>query len=343
MKPAVLLIRADAGHAIGTGHVMRCLALAQAWQDTGGTASLATAELPDVLAPRLTAERVSLSRIQAIPGSSEDARETIAWARRLAADWVVIDGDRFGADFLETIRLAGVRVLLIDDFASRDSFPVDLIVNPNLDDDEEPYRKRGTTSTVLAGPSFVLLRREFRPGAEQKEIRQPGHRILVSLGGSDPENLTPRIAEALAACSSLEITVIAGAGYDKVSELRRLDGSNLRIVINPPNIVQFMKDSDQAIIAAGGTLWELLFMGCAVFSYSRNGVQARVVQVLSQRETVVDMGATSRFDGVQLVRVVQELVNSIKTRERMAYLGRKLVDGLGAARVVEALRTGMQG
>src|SRR5260370_26639481 len=134
MKPSVLLIRADASLVIGTGHVMRCLAVAQAWQDAGGTANLAAAELPDALSPRLTAEGVTLSRVHAKPGGPEDAAETVAQAHRLRADWVVIDGDRFGSDFLETVLAPGFRVLLIDDFADRDSFSADLVVNPIFGD-----------------------------------------------------------------------------------------------------------------------------------------------------------------------------------------------------------------
>jgi UDP-2,4-diacetamido-2,4,6-trideoxy-beta-L-altropyranose hydrolase len=339
-KPGVLLIRADADLAIGTGHVMRCLALAQTWQDSGGMVGFAVAELPDALLPRVNAEGISVSRVHASPGGLEDARETIAQARRMRADWVAIDGDRFGSGFLGTVRSSGVRVLLIDDFADRESFPADLIVNPNLDDDGEPYRKRGATVPLLMGPAYVLLRREFREGAEKKEIRQTGKRILVTFGGSDPENLTPKIANAIAIRSDLDITVIVGAGYDKdkADELRKLNASNLRVVFNPADMAQFMRDSDQAIIAAGGTLWELLSMGCAVSSYSRNIVQTRVVEALSHRGVVVDMGETSHFDPAKLALSVQELVDSRFARERMTNLGRTLVDGLGTIRVVEAAK-----
>jgi len=340
MKPDVLLIRADASLAIGTGHVMRCLALAEAWQDAGGTANLAAAELPYALSPRVTAERVTLSRIHAAPGGPEDAAATVAQAQRLRADWVAIDGDRFDSDFLETVRAAGFRVLLIDDFANRKSFSADLIVNPNLDDDEGPYRKRGATARLLLGPSYILLRREFRQGIEKRATLQTGKRILVTLGGSDPENLTPKIADALAHCSDLEVTAIAGAGCDKAKadELRNLEASNLRVVFNPANMVQLMKDSDQAIIAAGGTLWELLTMGCAVLSYSRNIVQASVVQALSRRGVVVDMGETCHFDPAKLLASVNGLVELHAARERMTNLGCTLVDGMGAARVVEAMQ-----
>jgi UDP-2,4-diacetamido-2,4,6-trideoxy-beta-L-altropyranose hydrolase len=338
MKPGVLLIRADASLEIGTGHVMRCVALGQAWQDGGGAVMIATAELPHLLFPRLSAEAVSLLRVYATPGSPDDARETAAQAHRLKADWVVIDGDRFGSDYLEIVRTGGSRVLLIDDFADRESFPADMIVNPNFGDDGESYRKRGATARLLIGPSYVLLRREFRLGEATTQTRQNGNKILVTLGGSDPENLAPKIADVLAHGSDLEITVIAGPGYIKIDELRKLSGKNLKIVFNPPNVAELMKDSDQAIIAAGGTLWELLSMGCAVLSYSRNRVQKRVVQALSHRGVVVDMGETRHFDPAKLVVSVKDLVDSIVTRDCMTALGRKLVDGLGTTRVVEECR-----
>jgi spore coat polysaccharide biosynthesis predicted glycosyltransferase SpsG len=99
-----------------------------------------------------------------------------------------------------------------------------------------------------------------------------------------------------------------------------------------------MRDSDLAIIAAGGTLWELLAVGCAVLSYSRNIVQARVVKGLSYRGAIVDMGETHHFDPTKLAASVKELVDSPLVRERMINLGRTLVDGQGASRVVEAMQ-----
>ena len=69
-----------------------------------------------------------------------------------------------------------------------------------------------------------------------------------------------------------------------------------------------------------------------------------VVQELSRRGVIVDLGETRHFDPAQLVESVKELADSRLARERMATLGRGLVDGMGTTRIVEALQqSGVQG
>lgn len=316
---------------------MRSLALAQAWKDAGGAVILAAAELPEGLLPRIAAEGVVLSRIDASAGGGrEDADETISLAKLMGASWVLIDGDRFESEFLEAVHTAGFKVLLIDDYAQRTFFPVDLIVNPNLDHDAKFYRERGATAPVLAGPAYALLRREFKRWSARTETREKGNKILVTAGGSDPENLTPTIANALATCSDLDVTVIVGPGNLKGDALSEQIARNVHVVFNPPNIAQLMKESDQAITIGGGTLWELLYMGCATFSYSRNAAQRRQLQTLSHRGVIIEMGDTRHFDPEKLSISVRELADSLIARDRMIKLGRNLVDDQGTMRVVTA-------
>jgi UDP-2,4-diacetamido-2,4,6-trideoxy-beta-L-altropyranose hydrolase len=337
MKHPTLLIRADANGSIGTGHVMRCAALAEAWQEAGGTAVFLASEMPSRLESRLSSRGMRVVRMDATPGRGEDASLTLAQAREHAAEWIVVDGDQFGVDFLRSMRAAGLWLLLLDDFADRESFPVDLLVNPNLGADAGIYAARSGGTCVLTGPRYALLRGEFRR-ATTKAFDGGGNKVLVTLGGSDPENLAPRIAAALAGRGRFKVTLVAGPGYAGASELEKISGANCTIVVDPESMAELMANADLAVIAAGGTLWELLASGCVALSYSRNPVQSRVVELLAHDGVVVDMGATSLFDPARLISEASRLASAKVIREEMATRGRKLVDGAGAARVVEAMQ-----
>ncbi len=317
--------------------MMRCLALAQAWQDAGGEAALVAAELPDSIRGRFLDNRISVLPADSAPGSSNDAGSLIAHASGLEPDWIVIDGDRFGCDYLQSIHDSGSRVLLIDDYADRSSFAADMIVNPNFGADPETYRRHGFQGPMLAGPSYALLRREFQSPCK-RQVRERGNKVLVTLGGSDPEDLTSQIARVLAACSDLEVTVVAGGAYANKSRLMAQTNSRTRLIFDSHNMQVLMKQADIAISVAGGTLWELLSQGCAVLSYARAAGGACLVTCLAQQGVIVDMGEISRFEAGKIVPAVRGIADSTSMRQRMASQGQALVDGLGAKRVVDLLR-----
>jgi len=333
-----LLIRADANVSVGTGHVMRCLALAQAWQDSGGDAVFAVAEIPSAIEQRLAGEGFSIVRMPEPAGGAEDADATVRAAHECGAVWVVIDGDRFDVGFLQGVKAGRSRVLLFDDFGERESFPADLILNPNSNAIEEPYRKGGSVTPLLLGESYVMLRREFASWRGERILPEKASKVLVTLGGSDPDNLTPKIAEALGHLAGYEITVIAGPGYPYLRQLEQAGPPNVRVVFNAKNMRELMEQADLAVIAAGGTLWELLYMQCVTLSYARNPVQSKIVQELAEKGAVHNMGATIDFDGSALATTVNELGRSKKMRRQMTNLGRQVVDGKGASRVLQALK-----
>ncbi len=116
MDSRKLLIRVDANVKIGTGHVMRCLALAQAWQDRGGDVVFAMAESSAGIDERLRLEQAQISRLDAMPGSADDAAQTASLARELQADWAVVDGYHFDSAYQRFLKDTGLQLLIIDDY-----------------------------------------------------------------------------------------------------------------------------------------------------------------------------------------------------------------------------------
>jgi UDP-2,4-diacetamido-2,4,6-trideoxy-beta-L-altropyranose hydrolase len=266
-KPGSLVLRADASAEIGTGHVMRCLALAQAWQDAGGKAVFVCAQLPPPLAGRLKREGCTVVRLSAARGSPADADATLRVARAQDAAWTVVDGYAFASSYYRLLRGADLRVLAIDDMAHLESYPADVLLNQNLSATPRLYAGKVDDRThLLLGPRCSLLRREFRqtPACLDRPAGSP-LRVLISFGGGDAENFTGRILQKMADADSRkwEVVVLAGAANPHVAACRRFAVRApfaCEVRVNEENVARLMAWAAVAITAAGSTVWELAAM-----------------------------------------------------------------------------------
>jgi UDP-2,4-diacetamido-2,4,6-trideoxy-beta-L-altropyranose hydrolase len=159
------LIRADANSVIGTGHVMRCLALAQAWQDAGGTVAFACTDMPDSLLQRLWTERCEVHRFESAPASSREAndlQETLRIANVVRPQWLVLDGYDFGPNYQLALRDSRWRLLFIDDDWRHERYHADILLNQNVGATAALYASRKVGARLLLGCQYALLRRDFR-------------------------------------------------------------------------------------------------------------------------------------------------------------------------------------
>lgn len=263
----ILFLRADASSAIGVGHVMRCLALAQAWEDAGGEAVFACAELPPALAERLQRESIRVVAIAAPVASAEDIILTVRAAREADAAWIVVDGYCFAPEYYAALRAEGFRVLALDDMAHLSSYPVDALLNQNLSATPHSYAGKISPDTeLLLGPRHSLLRREFRVAQTIQRSHRGGlRRVLVSFGGADTENFTGRILENLfrSVRRDFQVVVLAGPANPHVAALRALAASApvaCEVRVGVENVAVVMAFADVAITAGGSTVWELASM-----------------------------------------------------------------------------------
>jgi UDP-2,4-diacetamido-2,4,6-trideoxy-beta-L-altropyranose hydrolase len=339
-----LLIRADASTRIGTGHVMRCLALAQAWQDTGGKALFMMVQDVPALAARLTAEGVEIVHISTRPGSAEDAQQTAIIAQQKGAAWVIADGYHFGADYQRAIKHAGLRMLLVDDYGHASHYCADLVLNQNISATELLYANREPYTCLLLGTQYALLRREFWPWRGwRREISDAGHKVLVTLGGGDPDNVTLKVIQALQKVDTprLEAKILVGPANPNLEILRGAVEClvvKLQFLATASDMSELMAWADLAISAGGSTCWELAFMGLPSVVLALAEDQCEIAEELDKRGVALNLGWHEKVAPAQIAQAVAYLLVAAHARAEMAGRGRDLVGGEGVDRVLMWMR-----
>src|SRR5271166_5542094 len=266
MERGTLVVRADAGLKMGTGHVMRCLALAQGWRHEGGEVIFAVAESTPALDDLLRSKEIEITRIEGVPGSAEDARNTLEIARGRGADWFVVDGYHFDAHYQK--QLQNFRpVLTVDDNGLLDHYATELILNQNAHAGAQMYSHVSPNTKLLLGPRFALLRDEFLAYRDwAREIPERGSRLLLTMGGSDPRNFTPRILPLLAELpdDDLRIRVVVGGSAENANAVDAIAAKfagRVEVLRDVRNMADLMAWADVAISGAGTTCWEMCSLG----------------------------------------------------------------------------------
>ncbi len=322
---------------------MRCLALAQAWQDAGGQPVFAMAQSTPAIQTRLAAESYPVFSISGRAGTAEDARQTIDPAREQQAEWLAVDGYQFNADYQRALKAAGFKLLFLDDYGHARHYPADVVLNQNVSASDALYQNREPQTRLLLGPRYCLLRREFAAWREwSREVPPVGRRLLVMMGGSDPEKLTERVLEALAfgQFADLETTVVVGGSNPHFAMLQDLavqSGRKITVRNDVSNVAELMAAADVAVSAAGTTCWELCLLGLPALLFDVAANQTALASELDRRGCAVHVGDQSvgpETIAAQLTRVLQ----SYELRQSLSHGCRQLVDGHGAGRVVSVLR-----
>lgn len=339
---SVLLFRADAGAAIGTGHVMRSFALAQAWVEQGGSAAFLTALAVPALEDRLRNEGVSVGHLRSEPGSEADADETVDAARKLAAAWIVVDGYHFELSYQRRIKDSGMALACIDDGVCGSEFAADLVLNQNISADTISYRS--SNSRLLLGTRYALLRREFWKWRDlHREIPAMARNVLITLGGSDPDNVTSTLLDALLGVNlaGLRIRVIVGVVNPHWSSLQKAAGaspSRIELISNTNDMPGLMAWADLAIAAGGSTCWELALMGLPVALVVLADNQRDIVAGMERKGAAINLGDHRSLERDAAARSLDSLIRDSSQRRAMSQAGRSLVDGLGASRVATILK-----
>ncbi|MBF0464363.1 MAG: UDP-2,4-diacetamido-2,4,6-trideoxy-beta-L-altropyranose hydrolase [Nitrospirae bacterium] len=339
------VFRADSSKETGTGHVMRCLALAEALADKDFDIVFITYCQSDALIERLEGEGFRVYRLKNYYPSTDSIDESIGYLKQFKDCWVVCDGVLFDNKYYEIIKSLGFKLLVTDDMAHEPFYSADIVLNQNLHGLDLKYNCAPGTRLLL-GNEFVILRREFLKFIGIKKQFNSGlTRILITLGGMDSNNYTEKILLMIKdmLCANqvkelLELTVVTGGGNKNADRIRAIEMPVQTICLhNVTNMPELMYTHDIAITSGGTTVWELAFMGVPSIVGRTAPIEDYLVNGLRKFGLFADAGWFETLTREDLIEVLLPLIHDKELQEQMSVKAQSLIDGRALNKLVHYL------
>jgi UDP-2,4-diacetamido-2,4,6-trideoxy-beta-L-altropyranose hydrolase len=334
-----IALRADAGPAIGIGHAMRCLAVGQAFRDRSARVVFVTREGAPGVEAKMRAEGIEIVRAAAATGDDSEA-DLARIAPEIGAAWSVIDGASVSARVVDALRAKRCRVAMIDDDGIACGARPDVIINQNSHAAVSLYEECAGKTRLLLGPAYALLRREFRERLGwSREVPAVGRNVLVTLGGSDPDNATRLVLSAVeqVELEPLEVVVVVGASSPHataIAEQAAKSRARVRVERDVTRMAELMAWADVAVSSGGSTVWELAFMGLPSLVGSIAADQRALVGSSPFFES---LGPFVSVRPELLAGALRSLLLDRTRRLDQSVRARTLVDGRGCDRVLDVL------
>ena len=332
-------LRCDGGAAIGVGHLVRCLALADELLARGQQVTM----IGDLGGVSWVQEQVRERGLDPIEGPA-DADGLATLALGLGLDAMVLDGYHLDAGSGAALRAAGVTVLAISDGPFGAGQRADIVLDQNLGATADPDRD----GTTLLGLDYVLFRDQVlrhRRAVGTPVPLGPTLRVLTVFGGTDANAAAPVVVPLVLAAGGPMHVVAVAALPEIAAQLETVQtrpGQRLEVVAPVADLAALAASCDLAVTAAGTSVWEFLCLGVPAALVCVADNQGVGYEAVSQRGVAVPVGhlsalredASARHDCVVALR---RLLDDPDALSALARRGQALVDGRGRERVADAL------
>lgn len=363
-----VVFRCDASIQIGTGHVMRCLTLADELAHQGAKCYFICREHEGNLIDFIIQKGYETCTLEAVSlGSSEentaestlfhskwlgatqetDAKQTVHIVSSIQPEWLIIDHYALDIYWEEKLRSHCNNILVIDDLADR-KHDCDLLLDQTFGRNKQDYQDLVPNHCkILCGTTYAILRPEFTKWRQYSLERRKDNgvkNILINLGGVDKDNITSRILESLKQATLPElctITVVMGSTspwLDTVITKANQLPWFTEVKTGVSNMAELMANSDLAIGAAGSTSWERCCLGLPTIM---------LVIAENQIDIAENLGSINAVKVVlndsNLTQVINEyLFELIRNPEKLKAMNRSsadVLDGYGTYKVIEQMKS----
>ena len=317
-----VVILTEGGKDYGFGHVARCSSIYQAFQYYGIS--------PKFVVNGDESVKSILSDIDV---------EIIDWVEDYSfiseADIVVIDSYFADLDFYNKLSENIPLVVYVDD-NNRLDYPKGIVINGTLDVSNMNYSQRENIE-YLVGKEYIPLRKDFW-NLPKLKINDSIENILITMGGNDLRNLTPKLLKLLNdSFPDVNKKVIIADSFNNVNEIESLKKDNVELIYSPSSseIIKVMDSVDLAISASGQTLYELACIGVPTIAIGIIDNQKNNIKNWMNQGFIEYVGCWSDENLLNNVLNKIEYLQDKNIRYDKRLLGIQAVDGKGSLKIVK--------
>lgn len=338
----MILFRADGNSKIGTGHIMRCLSIADAFKTNGESSVflVADASMKQLIEGRGYSVCVFNTLYEKM---NDDLEKTIEAIQKYDTKALFVDSYYVTYDYLNKLKDI-VKLVYIDDLASF-AYPVDVLINYNIYGDSVDYKslysKQNTAlPLLLLGTKYVPLRTEFAnvlPIKIKKEVSD----VLISTGGADPIHLAVELIRTIKnrkKTNGITYHFIIGAMNKDRTEIEKLsvDMDNIKLHYNVTDMKSLICSCDIAVSAAGSTLYEICVCGVPLITYVLADNQIPGATAFERNGLAINCGDFRHNEGRRncLFEIINSLVNNHVMRNNMSRKCIKMISNCGSDKIV---------
>ena len=331
-----IYIRVDMNPVIATGHIMRCLSIAEEVREFGGDAVFISAdEYPVKLLNERGFESVVLNSDS--QNMECELPQMLKLIRKHGIRKLLVDSYSVTKPYLQTLK-EHVTLIYLDDLDSF-SYPVDELICYANYYPVFSYGKKMEEEGYYLGTKYVPLRKVYQ-NCPPKKIQDNIGKILLLSGGTDLHHIMDRMIEKFKDREDVTLIAICGRYYEGFEQLKEMykEYSNLEFYQNVSNLEEYMADADLAISAGGTTLYELCAVGTPTISYSFADNQLYNVRQFAEDE-IIDYAGDVRTDDIfaNVADIFEKYNKDKELRERRSRRMQNMIDGRGAGRIAEIL------
>ncbi len=314
----------------GFGHITRCLSLYQAFQERG--------ILPEFIINGDNNIEYLLKDVNYQIFNWLDEKSKL-FEKVKDADMAIIDSYLADISVYNTLSELVKLSVYIDDNKRLD-YPKGIVVNDSIYAEELNYpHKNGVT--YLLGTKHILLRKEFWE-VPKKKIKEEIDSIMITFGGDDAKNMTPKISAFLnEKYPSLIKNVIIGRAFQNINEIKKCADKNTNLIYSPDaeKMKEIMLESDIAISACGQTLNELASVGVPTIGICIAENQLGNIKGWEKIGFLEYAGWNKENSCIKKIKNLLKYLEDTKVRENKSKIGRKFIDGKGEKRIARYLLT----